>query len=31
VALLALPTLRLRYHDLDSAELVLRSLVNGRP
>jgi len=31
VALLALPTLRLRYHDPDSAELVLRALVNGRP
>src|SRR5579872_5423591 len=30
VALLALPTLRLRYCDLDSAERVLRSLVSGR-
>jgi hypothetical protein len=30
VALLALPTLRLRYSDLDSAERVLRSLVSGR-
>lgn len=30
VALLALPTLRLRYYDLDSAERVLRSLVSGR-
>jgi hypothetical protein len=30
VALLALPTHRLRYYDLDSAERVLRSLVSGR-
>ena len=30
VELLALPTLRLRFHDLVSAERVLRSLVAGR-
>jgi hypothetical protein len=30
VALLALPTHRLRYYDLDSAERALRSLVSGR-
>jgi len=30
VTLLALPTLRLRYYDLDSAERILRSLVSGR-
>jgi hypothetical protein len=30
MALLTLPTLRLRYYDLNSAERVLRSLVSGR-
>jgi hypothetical protein len=30
VAFLTLPTLRLRYYDLDSAERVLRSLISGR-